>query len=316
MARPAPDQVRRVAVIGTGLIGGAWAALFLSRGLEVSASDPGPNGEESLRAMIARGWPVLEKLGLAPGADPERFTFNADPVKAVEGCQFVQESAPEKEDVKAALVASLEAGLDPDIVIASSASALLPSKIQTRCKHPERVIVGHPFNPPYLIPLVEVVGGAKTAPETLDWAAAFYTHCGKRALKLKKEIAGFVANRLQGAVYREIINLARMDVASMADIDAAMSQGPGLRWAVMGPSLNFHLARRTGFWDFIDSFPSEFNTYDLADGKTTVDPDTRKRMVDGVVEATGGRTNDAMARERDKAIIDLIATLRGRDLPD
>lgn len=315
MARPAPDQVRRVAVIGTGLIGGAWAALFLSRGLEVSASDPSPDGEKTLRKMIARGWPVLEKLGLQPGADPGRFTFTADPVKAVEGCQFVQESAPEKEAVKAALVASLEKGLAPDTVIASSASALLPSRIQAQCKHPGRVIVGHPFNPPYLIPLVEVVGGEKTAPEALDWASAFYAHCGKRPLKLKREIAGFVANRLQGAVYREIINLARLDVASMADIDAAIAQGPGLRWAVMGPSLNFHLARQTGIWDFLDSFAAEFNTYDLADGKTAIDRGTHKRMVDGVVEAAGGRSNDGLARERDKAIIDLIETLRGRDLP-
>ena len=183
-------------------------------------------------------------------------------------------------------------------------------------KYPERVIVGHPFNPPYLIPLVEVVGGERTAPETLDWASAFYAHCGKRPLKLKREIAGFVANRLQGAVYREIINLARLDIASMADIDAAIAHGPGLRWAVMGPSLNFHLARQTGIWDFLDSFVAEFNTYDLADGKTAIDRATHKRMVDGVVEATGGRSNDDLARERDQAIIDLIEALRERDLPD
>lgn len=315
MARPNPAAVKRVAVIGTGLIGGAWAALCLARGIEVRASDPSPNGEAHLKKIIARGWPVLERLGLAPGASPARYTFHEDPLEAIEGAEFVQENAPEDEALKVDLLAKIDAALPPDIVLSSSTSGFLPSRLYAKCRYPERVVVGHPFNPPYLIPLVEVVGGPKTAKDAIDWAADFYARLGKRPLKLNREIEGFVANRLQAAIFREIIHLAREDIASIADIDAAVSQGPGLRWAVMGPCLTFHLARQTGIKDFIDLFAAMFNDYNLASGRTEVDRTTYNRMVEGTLAEAGARSLDKLSAARDEAVLGFIEALRAQDVP-
>ncbi|MFN0043317.1 MAG: 3-hydroxyacyl-CoA dehydrogenase NAD-binding domain-containing protein [Alphaproteobacteria bacterium] len=316
MARPKADQVTCAAVIGTGLIGGAWAALFLSRGIAVRASDPSPQGEAHLHKIIDRAWPVLERLGLAPDADRARVRFFKDQREALDGAQFVQENAPEKLNLKIELLAEIDAVLPPDIVLSSSTSGFLPSRLQSKCTHPARVVVGHPFNPPYLVPLVEVAGGEKTEQWAIDWAADFYAHVGKRPLKLKREIAGFVANRLQAAIFREMIHLTKLDIASIADIDAAIAHGPGLRWAIMGPALTFHLARQTGIEDFIHLFAGEFNTYGLASGDTVVDADTYRRMVEGTHDEAAGRSLDALSKTRDESLIGIRRLLAGMDLPD
>ena len=242
MGRVKPEDVRRVAVVGCGVIGTGWAATFLARGLEVVASDPAPGAEAKLRAGIANAWPALQRMGLASDADPARLTFNADLAEAVRDAQFIQESAPEREDLKTKLMHTIDHSADPEVVIASSSSGLLPSRIQSASAHPGRIVIGHPFNPVYLLPLVEVLGGEQTDPAAIDWAIAFYTHIGKRALRVRTEIPGYISDRLQEAIWREALHMVNDGVATTDEIDAAIVHGPGLRWAFMGPCLTFHLA--------------------------------------------------------------------------
>jgi len=239
----AGDNIRRVAVIGTGTIGASWAALFLARGLTVAASDPAPGAETFLQGFVAAAWPGLARLSSLP-VEPSwpALSFHAEPEAALAGAEFVQESAPEREESKRALLARLGAVLDPAIVIASSSSVLLMSRLQIDCRHAERCVIGHPFNPPHLVPLVEVVGGEKTGPEAIERALAFYAAIGKQPIHIRREVPGHVANRLQAALWREAVHLVAEGVASVADVDTAISAGPGLRWALMGPDLTFHLA--------------------------------------------------------------------------
>jgi 3-hydroxyacyl-CoA dehydrogenase len=246
MSRPEPRAVQRVACVGAGTIGGAWAALFLARGLDVVATDPGEGAEARMRDALERAWPALERLGLAPGASRERLGFTSDLGKALERAQFVQESAPDDEALKMTLVADIDAACAPEVVIASSSSRFLPSRIASRCAHPERVIVGHPFVPAYLVPLVEVVGGEDADPEVLDWAMGFYAQVGKKPLKLKREIEAYVANRLQAAVFKEALRLVEAGVCDYDDIDTAVVYGPGIRWAYSGPVLHRHLGGGVG----------------------------------------------------------------------
>ncbi len=241
-----PTAVGRVACIGSGTIGGGWAAFFLSRGLDVVASDPGPDAEATLRGLVARVWPRLTQLGLAPGADPGRLTFESDPEAALAGVEFVQESAPDREDLKIDLFERMGRVLPASVVIASSSSTFVPTSIASRCAAPERVIVGHPFTPSYLMPLVEVVGGEKTAPAVMDWAMAFYRHIGKHPVRLTKEIERYVSNRLQHVVREEIDRLVAAGICGYAEADQALSYGPGMRWAFMGPALGLHFTGGQG----------------------------------------------------------------------
>ncbi|MBL0966470.1 MAG: 3-hydroxyacyl-CoA dehydrogenase [Blastomonas sp.] len=213
-----------VAVIGAGTIGASWAAYFLSRSLAVSASDPSPGAPDLLRRMIADAWPILMQLGGKPDADPTAWTFDADPAKAAAGCDFVQESAPERLEIKQDLLARIDGALPADEVIASSTSGLLASRLSERCAHPERVVIGHPFNPPHLIPLVEVVGGAKGSPEAVQAAMRFYRAIGKHPIEIRKEVPGHLANRLQAAIWREAVHLVAEGVAT-APVAKALADG-------------------------------------------------------------------------------------------
>ena len=301
--------IRRVAVVGTGTIGMSWAAIFLSRGLTVSASDPAPDAEARLRRFIDAAWPVLARLGPTAAAPPHQLlTFCADPESAVAAADFVQESAPEREGVKQEVLARIDAVLAPDIVIASSSSGLLLSNLVASCRHPERCVIGHPFNPPRLIPLVEVVGGARTAPATVERAMAFYAAIGKRPIHIRREVKGHVANRLQAALWREAVHLVAAGVASVADVDTAISEGPGLRWALMGPHLIFHLAGGAGgMAHFLNELgpPVESWWDDL--GSPSLTPEVRAALTEGVAAETGGRDIAALAAERDRFLIDLLA---------
>ena len=227
----AGDKITRVAAIGTGTIGASWTAVFLARGLTVSASDPAPGAETFLREFVAAAWPSLARLSPLPAEPPwAALRFHTQPEAAVAGAEFIQEGAPEREELKRTLLTRLDAVLDPEIVIASSSSGLLMSRVQIDCGHPERCVVGHPFNPPHLVPLVEVVGGEKTGPEAIERALAFYTAIGKQPIHIRREVPGHVANRLQAALWREALHLVAEGVASVADVDTAISAGPGLRW--------------------------------------------------------------------------------------
>src|SRR5271169_1509158 len=195
--------IRRVAIIGTGVIGASWAALFLAKGLEVVATDVAPNADTALKRFIESAWPALKRMGLATGASQSNLSFTADLATAVKGADLVQENGPERIEFKRKLYGQLDELLPAEVIIASSSSGLTMSEIQSACTlHPERCVIGHPFNPPHLVPLVEIVGGTLTSEATIQRAAAFYTALGKQTVRLRKEVPGHVANRLQAALAR------------------------------------------------------------------------------------------------------------------
>jgi 3-hydroxyacyl-CoA dehydrogenase len=305
-------DIRRVAVIGAGTIGASWAAYFLSRGLTVSASDPSPGASELMRRMIDTAWPTLMRLGGKPDADPNAWTFHAEPVAALDGADFVQESSPERIDIKQDVLARIDAALPPDVVIASSTSGFLASRLSERCAHPARVLIGHPFNPPHLIPLVEVVGGAKGSPEAVAAAMTIYRAIGKHPIEIRKEVPGHLANRLQAALWREAVHLVAEGVASVADVDAAISEGPGLRWALMGPHATFHLAGGEGGIDHFlhHLLPAVTSWWGDLGHETTVAEAVQRALVQGVAEETGGATTSDLARRRDAALVRLLEARR------
>src|SRR5258708_4287122 len=238
---PFNKPVRRVAIVGTGVIGASWSAFYLARGFDVVATDPAPPAEDKLRRYVDSVWKDLSRLGLAANASPHNLEFTADMKRALTDADFVQENGPERADFKIKLFADIDRATPVDSIIASSSSGLKMTVMQSACAHPERCVTGHPFNPPHVIPLVEVVAGKKTSPAAVDQAIAFYTAVGKKPIRLRKEVVGHVANRLQAALYREVVYLIEQGVLNVADADAAVCWGPGLRWGAMGPTLLFHL---------------------------------------------------------------------------
>src|SRR6201987_413113 len=240
------NEIRNVAIVGTGVIGASWAAYSLSRGFNVVATDPAPNAEANLRKYVDAAWTSLSKNGMAPSASRDRLTFEPKMAQALAKADFVQENGPERPDFKAKLFAEMDAATPVDSILASSSSSITMDVIQSACKRPERWVIGHPFNPPHVIPLVEVVGGAKTSEATIERAMAFYASLNKKPIRLYKALPGHAANRLQAALYKEILYLVQQGVLSVGDADIAVSYGPGLRWGVMGPSLQWHLGGGAG----------------------------------------------------------------------
>ena len=312
-------EISRVAIVGTGLIGSSWAAFFLAHGLDVVATDPAPGTEDKVRQYVEAAWAALTKIGLAQGASTSRLRFESNLKEALAGVDMVQENAPEREPLKIKLFAEIDSILPPPAILVSSTSGIPMSRIQSECKHPERCVTGHPFNPPHLIPLVEVVGGAKTSAETIERAMRFYTAMGKRALHVRKEVVGHVANRLSAALYREITYLIDQGVVSVADADAAVCMGPGLRWALMGPNLIYHLGGGAGgIHHFLEHFTgsmtacwADLGSPDLAS------PELQKKIVDGVLEEVDGRSIETLSQERDTLIMGLLELLshRGKTKP-
>ena len=301
-------QVQRVAVVGTGVIGASWVAYFLARGLDVTATDPADGAEERLRAAVARHWPTLQAMGLAAGASPDRLRFCAQLEDAVADADFVQENGPERVDLKTALYARMDAAAPPTALLASSSSGLAVSAMQSGCRHPERVVLGHPFNPPHLIPLVEVGGGAHTAPEAVARAMDFYTAIGKKPIHVQREIKGHIANRLQAALWREAFHLVDQGVASVADIDTAIAHGPGLRWALMGPFLNLHLSGGAGgIAHLLDHLGGPIESWWQDLGAPTMHAALKARIAAGVSEALAGRSEAELERARDQLLMDLMA---------
>ncbi|NJQ01714.1 3-hydroxyacyl-CoA dehydrogenase [Streptomyces sp. PLAI1-29] len=307
----------RVAVVGTGVIGAGWAAHFLAHGLDVAAADPAPGAEERLRADVAAHWPAVSRLGLAPGASPDRLTFTADPAAAAAGADFVQENGPEREDLKQALFAELDAAARPGVPLASSTSGLAATAIARGCaRHPERVLVAHPFNPAHLIPLVEVVPGERTDEETTLRALALYTATGKKPIRLRQELPGHVANRLQAALWREAYSLVDRGVATVRDIDTAVAHGPGLRWALLGPLANQHLSGGPGGLAHVLEHlgpPTEAWWRDLGDPSLT--PALVAKLVAGVEEELAGLPHDELVARRDALLHLLLTAKADSDLP-
>jgi 3-hydroxyacyl-CoA dehydrogenase len=309
-ATPIPS-IRRVAIVGAGTIGASWAALFLAHGLEVVVSDPASDAEAQTRARVAAAWPVLKELGrVAEGASSDALRFEPDLAAALADVDFVQENAPEREDFKIDLFARMDAILPPHVIVASSSSGLIMSRLQSRCQHPERFVIGHPFNPPHLIPLVEVVGGDKTSADTIDRSIAFYQAMGKYPIRLNKEVPGHIANRLQAAVWREAIHLAAENVASVADIDAAVSQGPGLRWALFGPHMTFNLGGgERGLTQFMHHLLGPVQTWWDDLGAPVVTPELQRKLIEGVNAEAGQRSIADLVQTRDAQLTALIKTL-------
>ncbi|MBV9077961.1 MAG: 3-hydroxyacyl-CoA dehydrogenase [Methylobacteriaceae bacterium] len=308
--------IGRVAVIGTGVIGASWAALFLARGLEVVATDPAAGAEARLTDYIRHAWPTLEEIGLAEAADPSRIAFVATPEEAVAGADFVQENGPERLDVKQDLYVRLDAATSPDVVIASSSSGLKPSDIQARCRRPERVLVGHPFNPPHLIPLVEVVGGERTSEAAIATAMAFYAGLGKHPIRIRKELIGHVANRLQVALFREAYHLVDIGAVTVAEVDAAISHGPGLRWALLGPVMLNHLSGGAGGLRHALDHLGPFKETTWADlGRPSLDEALKSKLVAGLDEALASLDYPAVVAARDRLIVELLKAKAESALP-
>jgi 3-hydroxyacyl-CoA dehydrogenase len=305
--------IRRIAIFGTGVIGASWTALFLARGLHVVATDIAPNAEATLRKFVETAWPALNRWGLSPGASQTNLKFTADLAEAVAGVDLVQENGPERIDFKQKLYAQFDELLPPDVIIASSSSGLTMSEIQKGASsHPERCVIAHPFNPPHLIPLVEIVGGAKTAEETIRRAAEFYASIGRRPVRLNKEMPGHIANRLQAALGREVYHLVAEGVVSAADVDTALCWGPGLRWGIMGNMMLNHLGGgRGGIEHFFQQFTGPMTAWWKTLGSPVLTPELQKKLVDSVHAEVGLRTVEELEAERDDILLGLLE-LRAR----
>ena len=300
--------IRRVAIIGTGVIGASWTALFLANGLEVVATDVAPDAEAGLNRFVDAAWPALKRLGLGPGASQSKLTFAADLATAVKGADLVQENGPERIDFKKKLYGQLDELLPPDVIIASSSSGFTISEIRSGCAaHPERCVIGHPFNPPHLMPLVEIGGGVKTSEETIQRVTEFYTGLGKRPVRLHKELPGHVANRLQAALSREVYYLVSEGVVSAADADTACSSGPGLRWGIMGSLLLNHLGGGEGGIEHLfQQFTGPMTAWWKVLGQPVLTPEVQKKIIDSVHAEVGSRSIEALAAERDEMLLGLI----------
>jgi len=312
MSAVEPGQVRRVGIVGAGVIGTGWALHYLRMGFHVDVYDPAPRAYDDLRKAVDRVWPLLERLGLRPGAARDRVGFHPDLAAAVGPAEMVQENAPEDGPVKRGVIAAIDRATRPDVIIASSTSGFPMTMLQDESTHPERCVVGHPFNPPYLIPLVEVVGGEKSDPAAVDWLMAFYATAGKRPLRLSRELPGFVADRLQEAMWREALHMIAEGEATVQEIDASIAYGPGLRWAQMGPCLTFHLAGGDGgIAHMLDHFgPALLEPWT----RLTAPPLTstlRQRLLDGCLSQARGRSVADLERLRDEFLAELLQ-LTGR----
>ncbi|QFT95451.1 L-carnitine dehydrogenase (plasmid) [Roseovarius sp. THAF9] len=300
------------AVLGAGVIGASWAALFLASGRSVTVYDPATDVEEMVQDYIETAWPAMTELGLTSRGVPDNLSFAASAADAVAGAGFVQENVPERLQVKHVIFSEIEPVLEKGTVVASSASGLTLGQMQEGWRDPSPLVLGHPFNPPHLIPLVEIMGNERTGDGVLAAADAFYSDLGKTTIRLHKEVPGHVANRLQAAVWREAIHLAASGVASVGDIDKAMSAGPGLRWAAMGPTTLFGLgAGAGGLAAFCDHFTDTFHGWWEDLGKPQLDDDTRRILVEGLSEATNGQSLKQLARERDAMIVAMQKALLG-----
>ena len=304
-------DVQNVAVLGGGVIGASWTALFLAAGRSVTLFDPASDVETSVRAYIETAWPALEELGLTDRATPEALLFVGTAAEAVANADFVQENVPERLAIKHATYAEIEPALKDGTIVSSSTSGLTLDALQDGWRDPAPLILGHPFNPPHLIPLVELTANAKTGADVLGRTEAFYHDIGKVTIRIRKGMPGHVANRLQAAVWREVVHMAVEGVASIEDIDKAMWAGPGLRWAAMGPTMLFHLgAGDGGLQGFCDHFRDTFNGWwdDLGDPR--LDDDVIATLVAGMAEQAAGKSPKHLSAERDRMLTAIQAAVK------
>jgi 3-hydroxyacyl-CoA dehydrogenase len=300
--------IHRITIVGAGVMGASWSALFLAKGMQVVATDPAPNAEAALRRFVQTAWPALQRLGLSPGASQSNLKFTADLAEAVAGADLVQENGPERIDFKQKLYGQLDRLLPSDVIIASSSSGLTMSEIQVGVvSHPERCVIAHPFNPPHLIPLVEIVGGTRTSEATIRRASEFYASIGQRTVRLNKEMPGHVANRLQAALGREVYYLVAEGVVSAADVDTALCWGPGLRWGIMGNMMLNHLGGGAGGIEhFFQQFTGPMTAWWKTLGSPVLTPEVQKKLIDSVHAEVGSRSIEELEAERDDILLGLL----------
>jgi len=301
-------EFAHTAVLGAGVIGASWSALFLASGRSVAVYDPSPQTESMIKGYVEKAWPVLEKINLTEHGNPDNITFHNSASEAIEGALFIQESVPERIEIKHALYKQIESLLSPEVVVASSASGLTLSEMQQGWNDPAPLVLGHPFNPPHLIPLVEVMGNDKTNAHAVEKAESFYKAVGKVTIRVNREVPGHVANRLQAAVWREAIHMVNTGVASVEDVDTAMWAGPGLRWAVMGPNMLFHLgAGEGGLEEFCERYTDSFNRWWSDLGELQLNPETAEKLVAGVLEESQGVSSAELSDKRDEMLAAILS---------
>lgn len=300
-------EIQHTACLGGGTIGASWTALFLASGRSVAVFDPDPDAERHLRDYVETSWPTMSELGFTDNGTPDAISFAASAADAVDGAMFVQENVPERLAIKHATFAQIEPALAPGAVVASSASGLTLGQMQPGWQDPSRLVLGHPFNPPHLIPLVEIMGNERTGAGVIDTAERFYESVGKTTIRVRKEVPGHVANRLQAAVWREAIHLVISGVATVEDVDKAMWAGPGLRWAAMGPTMLFNLgAGAGGLAAFCDHFADTFNGWWDDLGEVVLDGEVAATLIAGVDEAADGRSVAELSARRDALITAML----------
>jgi len=313
-----PDRVAtvgRVGLLGAGVIGGGWAARFLLSGIDVLLHDPDPDAERNVGETLANARLSWSQLTMAPLPEPGSLTVVDEVEDAVSEVDFVQESAPEQEQLKRELLARASSAAAPETVIASSTSGLLPSRLQIDMAHPERLIVGHPFNPVYLLPLVEVCPGDRTAPGAIERAIAVYRAVGMAPLRLQREIDGFIADRLLEALWREALWLVADDVATVSEVDDALRLGPGLRWSFMGSFMSYRLGGgELGMRHFLDQFGP---TLKWPWTKLTDVPELTGELVEKIVAQSdvqaAGRSVRELERHRDDCLVAVLQALRAEE---
>lgn len=312
MTRPLPTEVTKAGVLGTGVIGGAWALHFLRMGMDVVAYDPGPNAREKLLAMVDHIWPTMQKLGLREGASPQRLRFADSLEELVNSVEVIQESTPENLDAKRGLFAELDRLAPPEVVIISSTSGFAMTDMAVEVQQQaDRFVVGHPFNPPYLVPFCEVCGGERTSQEVVDWTADFYEAIEKQVAKMDKELPGFIGNRLQEALWREALHMVANNECSVEDIDKAIAYGPGLRWAIMGHCLTYHLGGgQGGMAHLLDHFEESLKEPWTRLEAPELTPQLKDDMVAGCLSQANGASINELIQERDDCLIRIMQTLK------
>ena len=311
MLNQKPENVRHITCIGAGPIGGGWAAHYLAQGYHVTSYLHDASEHEGLMRLIENAWVSLEEIGLADGASLDNFNWTTDLAKATEKAEFIQESIPEVLALKQALYQKLGDMVDPQVVIASSTSGLSMTDIQANCVTPERTVVAHPFNPPYLLPLVEMIGGKQTSKETVEWTEAFYKVAGKSPLVMKKEIPGFIATRLQEAIWREALHMVANGEATVEQIDQAVVNGPGPRWALMGPCEIFHVGGGEGGMAYcLDQFGPALKLPWTRLKAPELTDELRDAMVNGCIEMTEGQDFATLSRKMNDGLVDIAKMKR------
>ena len=303
------EQPRRIGLVGTGSVGSGWAAIYLARGFEVVACDPAPDAEDRLRAFVANTWDALQRIGFATAdrVPDGNISFAPDAGAVAASSDFVQENAPEDLALKQKVYAEIEEAAPATLVIGSSTGGIPPSPLQAKMRHPERLIVCHPFNPPHLVPLVEIIGGEKTAPEVVDWALRFFAALGKKPIRVDKEVTAFLTNRLQFALLREAIHCVAEGIASPQAIEDAMRYGLGPRWAVMGPLTTLTLAGGEGGMPHVLKMASEFQKWMDACGTPQVtSPEVQARLIAAAEAITAGRSLPDIIAWRNERLVDLL----------